>query len=88
MALSRPFVKYCVWGLDNLPRTVLMYYNFISSPEGYFHTVACNTDEFKNTTMNHELQYILWDIPPKQHPHHLTMDDLDRMVASGAPFAR
>ncbi|KAL6638502.1 hypothetical protein ACP70R_023997 [Stipagrostis hirtigluma subsp. patula] len=89
MALSRPFVEYCVWGWDNLPRTVLMYYsNFISSPEGYFHTVVCNAEEFKNTTVNHDLHYIAWDNPPKQHPHYLTMDDLDRMVASDAPFAR
>jgi beta-glucuronosyltransferase len=89
MALSRPFVEYCVWGWDNLPRTVLMYYaNFISSPEGYFHTVVCNAEEFKNTTVNHDLHYIAWDNPPKQHPHYLTVEDLDRMVASNAPFAR
>uniref|UniRef100_A0ACD5ZXX3 Uncharacterized protein n=1 Tax=Avena sativa TaxID=4498 RepID=A0ACD5ZXX3_AVESA len=89
MALSRPLVEYSIWGWDNLPRTVLMYYsNFISSPEGYFHTVVCNAAEFKNTTVNHDLHYISWDNPPKQHPHYLTLDDLDRMVASDAPFAR
>lgn len=89
MALSRPLVEYSIWGWDNLPRTVLMYYsNFISSPEGYFHTVVCNAEEFKNTTVNHDLHYISWDNPPKQHPHYLTIDDLDRMVASDAPFAR
>ncbi|KAL6599961.1 hypothetical protein ACP70R_045612 [Stipagrostis hirtigluma subsp. patula] len=92
MALSRPFVEYCIWGWDYLPRTVLMYYS-ISSPEGYFHTVACNTDEFKNTTMNHDLHYISWDNPPKQHPHHLTMDDLDngrqrRAIRSEVPRGR
>ncbi|KAE8769413.1 putative N-acetylglucosaminyltransferase [Hordeum vulgare] len=89
MALSRSLVEYSIWGWDNLPRTVLMYYsNFISSPEGYFHTVVCNAEEFKNTTVNHDLHYIAWDNPPKQHPHYLTMDDLDRMIASDAPFAR
>uniref|UniRef100_M8BHC5 Putative Xylosyltransferase 1 n=1 Tax=Aegilops tauschii TaxID=37682 RepID=M8BHC5_AEGTA len=89
MALSRSLVEYSIWGWDNLPRTVLMYYsNFISSPEGYFHTVVCNAEEFKNTTVNHDLHYISWDNPPKQHPHYLTMDDLDRMIASDAPFAR
>ncbi|KAF2317988.1 hypothetical protein GH714_041313 [Hevea brasiliensis] len=37
MMLSRPFVEYCLWGWDNLPRIVLMYYaNFLSSPEGKF----------------------------------------------------
>ncbi|CAM0875369.1 unnamed protein product [Alopecurus aequalis] len=89
MVLSRPFVEYLIWGWDNLPRTVLMYYaNFISSPEGYFHTVACNADEFRNTTVNSDLHYIAWDNPPMQHPHLLTHADWDGMVGSAAPFAR
>ncbi|PUZ37528.1 hypothetical protein GQ55_9G126900 [Panicum hallii var. hallii] len=89
MVLSRPFVEYLIWGWDNLPRTVLMYYaNFISSPEGYFHTVACNAEAFRNTTVNSDLHFISWDNPPMQHPHHLTLADWDRMLASGAPFAR
>ncbi|KAG6398284.1 hypothetical protein SASPL_139739 [Salvia splendens] len=89
MALSRPFIDYCIWGWDNLPRTVLMYYaNFISSPEGYFHTVVCNAPQFKNTTVNSDLHFISWDNPPKQHPHYLTVDDMQRMIDSNAPFAR
>ncbi|TQD86909.1 hypothetical protein C1H46_027526 [Malus baccata] len=89
MALSKPFVDYCIWGWDNLPRTVLMYYaNFISSPEGYFHTVICNAQEFRNTTVNSDLHFITWDNPPKQHPHHLNLADMQRMVDSNAPFAR
>ncbi|XP_058074470.1 beta-glucuronosyltransferase GlcAT14B-like [Magnolia sinica] len=89
MMLSRPFIDYCVWGWDNLPRTVLMYYaNFLSSPEGYFHTVICNAQEFCNTTVNHDLHFISWDNPPKQHPHFLTVTDFQRMVDSNAPFAR
>ncbi|KAI3694818.1 hypothetical protein L1987_77799 [Smallanthus sonchifolius] len=89
MMLSRPFVEYCIWGWDNLPRIVLMYYaNFLSSPEGYFHTVICNAEEFKNTTVNHDLHFISWDNPPKQHPHFLSIDDYERMVESHAPFAR
>ncbi|CAI0389435.1 unnamed protein product [Linum tenue] len=89
MMLSRPFVEYSLWGWDNLPRIVLMYYaNFLSSPEGYFHTVICNAEEFKNTTVNHDLHFISWDNPPKQHPHFLTAEDYQRMVDSNAPFAR
>uniref|UniRef100_A0A7N0V2J3 Uncharacterized protein n=1 Tax=Kalanchoe fedtschenkoi TaxID=63787 RepID=A0A7N0V2J3_KALFE len=89
MALSRPFIDYCIWGWDNLPRNVLMYYsNFISSPEGYFHTVVCNSNEFSNTTVNSDLHFISWDNPPKQHPHHLNLADFSRMVNSNAPFAR
>lgn len=89
MALTRSFVDYCIWGWDNLPRTVLMYYsNFISSPEGYFHTVICNAQEFRNTTVNHDLHFISWDNPPKQHPHYLTLSDMSSMIDSNAPFAR
>lgn len=89
MALSKSFIDYCIWGWDNLPRTVLMYYsNFISSPEGYFHTVICNAQEFRNTTVNSDLHFIAWDNPPKQHPHYLTVDDMGSMVGSNAPFAR
>ncbi|KAL5722502.1 Beta-glucuronosyltransferase GlcAT14A [Ranunculus cassubicifolius] len=89
MVLSRPFIDFCIWGWDNLPRTVLMYYaNFISSPEGYFHTVICNAQEFRNTTVNTDLHFISWDNPPKQHPHHLNLNDMNKMVASNAPFAR
>lgn len=66
-----------------------MYYtNFVSSPEGYFHTVICNTEEFRNTAISHDLHYIAWDTPPKQHPLSLSMKDYDKMVKSGAPFAR
>lgn len=89
MMLSRPFVEFCLWGWDNLPRIVLMYYaNFLSSPEGYFHTVICNAEEFRNTTVNHDLHFISWDNPPKQHPHFLAAEDYQRMVESNAPFAR
>ncbi|XP_065877828.1 beta-glucuronosyltransferase GlcAT14B-like [Euphorbia lathyris] len=89
MVLSRPLIDYTIWGWDNLPRIVLMYYaNFISSPEGYFHTIVCNAQEFRNTTVNSDLHFISWDNPPKQHPHVLTINDMQRMVNSNAPFAR
>ncbi|KAI3446927.1 hypothetical protein Pfo_030985 [Paulownia fortunei] len=89
MMLSRSFIEFSLWGWDNLPRIVLMYYaNFLSSPEGYFHTVICNAEEFRNTTVNHDLHFISWDNPPKQHPHFLTVNDYQRMVDSNAPFAR
>ncbi|EAZ41491.1 hypothetical protein OsJ_26015 [Oryza sativa Japonica Group] len=87
--LTKTFLEYCIWGWDNLPRTLLMYYvNFISSPEGYFHTVICNSDEFRGTAVGHDLHYIAWDYPPKQHPNMLSMKDFNKMVKSGAPFAR
>jgi len=89
MVLTRSFVEYLIWGWDNLPRTLLMYYtNFVSSPEGYFHTVICNVPEFAQTAVSHDLHYIAWDNPPKQHPHTLTINDTNKMIASGAAFAR
>ncbi|CAN1246145.1 Beta-glucuronosyltransferase GlcAT14B [Linum grandiflorum] len=87
--LSRSFAEYTILGYENLPRALLLYYtNFVSSPEGYFQTLICNSREFKNTTANHDLHYIAWDNPPKQHPKHLTLKDYRRMILSGRPFAR
>ncbi|KAI7990391.1 Beta-glucuronosyltransferase GlcAT14A [Camellia lanceoleosa] len=87
--LSRSFAEYCLVGWDNLPRTLLLYYtNFISSPEGYFQTLICNSQDYKNTTVNHDLHYITWDNPPKQHPRSLGLKDYRRMVLSSRPFAR
>ncbi|KAK3157639.1 hypothetical protein QOZ80_2AG0125430 [Eleusine coracana subsp. coracana] len=88
--LSRSFAEYMIMGWeDNLPRTLLLYYtNFISSPEFYFQTLACNSRRFRNATVNHDLHYIKWDNPPKQHPLYLVSGDLRRMVLSGRPFAR
>ncbi|KAL8171889.1 hypothetical protein V2J09_023693 [Rumex salicifolius] len=89
MILSRPFVEYLIWGWDNLPRTLLMYYaNFVSSPEHYFHTVICNAPEFAATAVNHDMHYISWDNPPRQHPRTLNINDTSKMVSSNAAFAR
>ncbi|GKC07822.1 beta-glucuronosyltransferase GlcAT14A-like protein [Tanacetum coccineum] len=88
MILSRSFVEYCIWGWDNLPRTLLMYYtNFVSSPEGYFQTVICNSPEFVPTVVNHDMHFISWDTPPKQHPRAININDTDNMIATGVPFA-
>ncbi|KAL9242094.1 hypothetical protein vseg_016129 [Gypsophila vaccaria] len=87
--LSRPFLEYCIFGWDNLPRTMLMYFNNALLPqEGYFHSVICNTPEFSNTTVNNDLRYMIWDSPPKMDPHFLGVSDFDQMTQSGAAFAR
>ncbi|KAK8973559.1 hypothetical protein V6N11_030749 [Hibiscus sabdariffa] len=89
MVLSRSFVEFCVWGWNNLPRTLLMYYtNFVSSPEGYFQTVICNIPEFAKTVVNNDLHYISWDTPPKQHPRILNITDTDKIIRTNAAFAR
>lgn len=89
VVLSRNFMEYCVLGWDNLPRTVLMYFsNVVLSQEGYFHTVICNAPEFKNTTVNSDLRYLVWDIPPKPEPHYLDLSDFQAITENGAAFAR
>ncbi|XP_059655420.1 beta-glucuronosyltransferase GlcAT14A [Cornus florida] len=87
--LSRSFLEFCVLGWDNLPRTLLMYSsNVILSQEVYFHSVICNSPEFKNTTVNSDLRYMIWDNPPKMEPLFLNTSDYNQMVQSGAVFAR
>ncbi|KAK2971077.1 hypothetical protein RJ640_022632 [Escallonia rubra] len=85
--LSRSFLEYCILGWDNLPRTLLMYVNnMILSQEVYFHSVICNSPEFKNTTVNGDLRYMVWDNPPRMEPHSLNLSDYDEMIQSGAAF--
>ncbi|GMH02289.1 hypothetical protein Nepgr_004128 [Nepenthes gracilis] len=87
--LSRPFLEFCIFGWDNLPRILLMYFNNIILPqESYFQTVICNSPEFRNKTVNNDLRYMIWDSPPKMEPHFLNVSDFDQMVRSGAAFAR
>ncbi|PON45773.1 Glycosyl transferase [Parasponia andersonii] len=89
VTLSRSFLEFCILGWDNLPRTMLMYFtNVILSQEGYFHSVICNSPEFKNTTVNSDLRYMIWDSPPGMEPHFLNVSDFDQMVQSGGAFAR
>ena len=87
--LSRSFLEFCIFGWDNLPRTLLMYFTNVKlSQEGYFHSVICNAPEFKNTTVNGDLRYMIWDNPPKMEPHSLNVSVYSQMVESGAAFAR
>ena len=87
--LSRHFLEYCISGWDNLPRTLLMYFTNVMLPqEGYFHSVICNSPEFRNTTVNNDLRYILWDDIPKMEPRFLDLSLYNEMAQSGAAFAR
>ncbi|KAI9087085.1 hypothetical protein K1719_030920 [Acacia pycnantha] len=87
--LSRPFMEFCIFGWDNLPRTLLMYFTNAKLPqEAYFHSVICNAPEFKNTTVNADLRYMIWDNPPKMEPHFLNSSVYDQIAQSGAAFAR
>lgn len=87
--LTRSFLEYCVYGWDNLPRKLLMYFtNVPYSIEAYFQTVICNTPEFQNTTVNTDLRYFLWDDPPKLEPVFLNQSHYKPMIKSGAAFAR
>lgn len=89
VVLSRSFLEFCLFGWDNLPRTLLMYFNNVMlAEESYFHSVICNSLEFKNTTVNSDLRYMIWDSPPKMEPHFLNISDYDQMAQSGAAFAR
>ncbi|WZZ26073.1 hypothetical protein YC2023_009474 [Brassica napus] len=65
MVLSRSFVEYCIWGWDNLPRT-------LTRPRWL--TVTCITSPGNKR--------------PQQHPKTLNISDTEKMIASGAVFAR
>ncbi|CAA6671394.1 unnamed protein product [Spirodela intermedia] len=87
--LSRPFVEFCIFGWDNLPRRLLLYFSNVVIPqEGYFHSVVCNAPDFQNTTVNSDMRFMEWDSPPQMESHHLNSSDFGKIAASGAPFAR
>uniref|UniRef100_A0A0E0KNT0 BGGP Beta-1-3-galactosyl-O-glycosyl-glycoprotein n=1 Tax=Oryza punctata TaxID=4537 RepID=A0A0E0KNT0_ORYPU len=87
--LSRNFTEHCVHGWDNLPRKLLMYFaNTAYSMESYFQTVICNSSKFRNTTVNGDLRYFVWDDPPGLEPLILDESHFDDMVNSSAAFAR
>ncbi|KAL6608227.1 hypothetical protein ACP70R_041290 [Stipagrostis hirtigluma subsp. patula] len=87
--LNRRFIEYCVLGWENLPRILLMYFNNVILPqEGYFHSVICNSLDFRNFTVNNDLRFMVWDDPPQTEPLFLNREHYSQMVDSGAPFAR
>lgn len=68
---------------------MLMYFsNAPYSIEAYFQTVICNTPEFRNTTVNEDLRFFLWDDPPRPEPIALNQSHYKPMMKSGAAFAR
>ena len=89
MILTRSFLEHAVFGWDNLPRILLMYFSNVPySIEAYFQTLICNTPQFQNTTVNGDLRYFLWEDPPKLEPVFLNQSHYKPMVNSRAAFAR
>ncbi|KAM3405616.1 hypothetical protein ACQJBY_008240 [Aegilops geniculata] len=83
--LSRPLVEYLIRGWKNVPRDLLVSYaNLVSSRETYFHTMACNAEEFRNTTVNHDMH---WGDSPGHQPELINSSHWDGMLGSDAPFA-
>ncbi|CAD5315399.1 unnamed protein product [Arabidopsis thaliana] len=54
----------------------------------YIIYVICNVPEFSKTAVNHDLHYIAWDKPPRQHPRMLSQRDMGKMISSGSAFGR
>ena len=87
--LSRNFAEHCVHGWDNLPRKLLMYFaNTAYSVESYFQTLICNSSDFRNTIVNGDLRYFVWDDPPGLDPLVLNESHFENMLNSSAAFAR
>ncbi|KAL3731377.1 hypothetical protein ACJRO7_028279 [Eucalyptus globulus] len=75
--LSQTYLEFCVFGWDNLPPTLLMYFNNVwSSQVAYFHLIIFNND----------LRFMIWGNPPKLDPLFLNSSDYDWMVQSWAAF--
>jgi hypothetical protein len=57
----------------------------IAPEESYYHTILCNSEHLK--IHNSDLRYTDWS-RGGSHPKTLTMDDLEKIIASPAIFAR
>ena len=90
MILSKAFMEYCVRGWDNLPRKLLTYFTTVACPlklKLYFNTVLCNSPEFRNTTVDNDLWYVIWDATAGKPPE-LNISDYNKIVTSEGIFAR
>ncbi|XP_057547130.1 beta-glucuronosyltransferase GlcAT14A [Amaranthus tricolor] len=86
--LNRKFVEFCVLGSDNLPRILLMYLaNTPSSLLSYIPTIVCNSPEFKESTVNHNLQYASYYTTSNENPRFLNGSDFQDILHSGSAFA-
>ncbi|MBA0575362.1 hypothetical protein Golob_024999, partial [Gossypium lobatum] len=86
--LTRSFVEFCILGTDNLPRTLLMYFtNTPYSYSNYFPTVLCNSNQYKKTVINHNLQHVAFNKTFSTKPLSLKPEEFDAMIQSGAAFA-
>ncbi|TQD78214.1 hypothetical protein C1H46_036240 [Malus baccata] len=86
--LSRNFIEFCVVGIENLPRTLLMYFsNTPSALSNYFPTILCNSQQFNKTIINHNLVYANSDTPPREKPQPISSTGYDAMIQHGAAFA-
>ncbi|KAL0354385.1 UNVERIFIED_CONTAM: Beta-glucuronosyltransferase GlcAT14C [Sesamum radiatum] len=82
MIVSRGLLEHCVNGWDNLPRKLLMYLNNVDFPlQSYFQTLVCNTPELQNTTVNHDLRYII-----TQNTDHVMMKEYNGGAIIARPF--
>ncbi|KAK8497738.1 hypothetical protein V6N12_024951 [Hibiscus sabdariffa] len=86
--LTRTFIEFCILGTDNLPRTLLMYLANMPYPfTNYFPTILCNTDKFKRTVINHNLQYVASNVSSSKKPSFINSTEFDAMIQSGDAFA-
>jgi Core-2/I-Branching enzyme len=89
VVLSKSFMEDCIHGTDNLPRSLLMYFaNVAYSMEAYFQTLLCNSPDFMNKTINADLRFFIWEEPPGLDPLFIGKSNYDKMISSGAAFAR
>ena len=66
-----------------------MYFaNAAYSMESYFQTTICSSPDFRNTTVNSDLRYFVWNNPPGLEPLILDESHYGNLANSSAAFAR
>jgi hypothetical protein len=82
--LHRTFCEYLIE--SRLSQSLQQFFRYTRCPdEGFFQTVIMNS-EFRETVVHNNLRYLRW--LPTGRPADLRSSDFERMLESGALFAR
>jgi hypothetical protein len=86
MALSRKAVDRVLTVLHERPEVERYYSTTLHPDESLVHTILLNDPELR--ALDEQVCFTIWRGGNSAHPNVIRLDDVDAVLASGAPFAR
>lgn len=87
LILKKEHLNYILDFVEENPRYMRYFRNFISADESFFHIILLNSI-FRDEIVNEGRTYVDWTDRGSQLPNFLISDDLDAIMSSGCLFAR